>query len=217
MDSRLRSAARFSVRAVNTPIARRRLIRGLNEVPRPVKLEVGGTEKREGWLVTNVNATARHYLDATKSWPFGSGELSHVYADNVIEHITLDAGRAMLAEAFRCLRPSGVIRLVTPDIRTHVNLYLASAEPIETAAGKHYAALGLAVAHPIDLIRIPISCFGHHVGYVYDFETLAAELKRAGFKSPVRCELGESSHTDMQGLDRRSSEGGAQMAVEATR
>lgn len=205
------------MRTVNSPVAKRRLDRALASVPRPVKLEIGGTAKREGWLVTNVNATARHYLDATLTWPFAPGEVSHVYADNVIEHVTLEAGRAMMAEAYRCIAPGGVIRLVTPDIRTHVEMYLSGAAPTESAAGKHYASMGLTVEHPIDLVRIPIGSFGHHTGYVYDFETLAAELTRAGFHSPVRCELGESAHPALAGLDQRSHEGGAQMAVEATR
>jgi hypothetical protein len=217
VDPRLRSVARVSVRTVNSPLAKRRFNRALDKFPRPVKLEVGGVKKREGWLVTNVNATARHYMDATQTWPFEPGEVSHMYADNVIEHITLAAGRSMLAEAFRCLRPGGVIRLVTPDIRTHVEIYLSGANPTDSDAGKSYAALGEILEHPIDMVRIPIGSFGHHAGYVYDFETLAAELIRAGFNSPVRCVLGESEHSELAGLDRRSLEGGTQMAVEATR
>jgi len=202
---------------VNTPVATARLRRVLRDAPRPIRLEVGGLQRRSGWVVTNVNAVARNYLDATKRWPLEDGSVSHVYADNVIEHLPLPAGRALLVEAHRCLRAGGVIRLVTPDIRTHVELYLAGRASVSGAVGSTYRDLGLTVEHPVDLIRIPIGQFGHHEGYVYDFETLDAELMRAGFHSTAKCDLGQSAHADLVGLDQRADEGGAQIAVEATR
>jgi predicted SAM-dependent methyltransferase len=194
----LRAVVRAAVRTVNTPIAKARTTRVLAKAPRPLKIEIGGLHKRPGWVVTNVNAVTRNFLDATERWPLEDGSVSHVYADNVIEHITLEAGRAMLAEAHRCLRTGGVIRLVTPDIRGHVELYLSGAQAI-------------------DLVRIPIGSFGHHTGYVYDFDTLESELKRAGFHSVTRFELGESDQPEFKGLDQRGEAGDSQIAVEAVR
>jgi SAM-dependent methyltransferase len=217
VNPRLRTVVRASARAVNTPLAKARLRRTLRSVPRPIRLEIGGLKRRAGWVVTNVNAVTRNYLDATSPWPLEDGSLSYVYADNVIEHLPLDAGRALLAEAYRCLRPGGVIRLVTPDIRSHVELYLAGSPSVGSSVGSSYRDLGLVVEHPVDLLRIPIGQFGHHAGYVYDFETLDSELTRAGFNGTTKCNLGESSHPELAGLDQRTDEGGAQIAVEATR
>lgn len=216
VNPRLRAVIRSAVRTVNTPVAKGRTTRVLKSAPRPINLEIGGLTKRPGWVITNVNATTRNYLDATSRWPLEDGAVAYVYADNVIEHIPLEAGRAMLAEAYRCLQPGGVIRLITPDIRTHVEMYLAGPSAIDSAAGRHYREMGLTVEHPIDLVRIPIGSFGHHTGYVYDFDTLDLELKRAGFRSTTRCELGTSEHPPLAGLDLRGHEGGAQIAVEAT-
>ncbi len=217
VNPRLRSAVRTAVLAVNTPIARRRLRSTLAGTQRPFKLEIGGLTERPGWVITNVNAVTRNYLDATSRWPIEDGAVSYVYADNVIEHLTLDAGRAMLAEAHRCLQPGGAIRLVTPDVRKHVELYLRGAESIDDPVGRSYRDLGLVVEHPVDILRIPIGSFGHHTGYVYDFETLANELKRAGFHTVTEHELGQSEHAELNGLDQRTDEGGAQMALEALR
>lgn len=214
---RVRAAVRQAVLLVNTPLAKGRMRRAVAALPRPIRLEIAGTSDRPGWLGTNVSATARNYLDATSRWPFEDGALSFVYADNMIEHVPLDAARKLLAEAHRCLRPGGVIRLVTPDIRNHVELYLAGAKTLDEPAAQFYRDIGLVVEHPVDLVRIPIGSFGHHVGYVYDFETLDAELTRAGFASAARCGLGESEHPELAGLDKRSGEGGVQLAVEASR
>jgi hypothetical protein len=208
---------RAAVLTVNTPVAKGRLHRSLARGARPLKLEIGGLTRRDGWVITNVNAVARNYLDATRRWPLEDASVSHVYADNVIEHLPLAAGRAMLAEAARCLQPGGVIRLVTPDVRRHVELYLAGAASLDGSVGRAYRALGLVVEHPVDLVRIPIGSFGHHEGYLYDFDTLAHELKRAGFHSATEHALGESGHPELVGLDSRTDEGEAQMAVEALR
>lgn len=196
-------------------MARRRAEHAFAEAPRPLKLELGGLKPRPGWVVTNVNATARNYLDATARWPLENGSASDVYSDNVIEHLPLEAGRALLREAHRCLQPGGVIRMVTPDLRAHVDKYLAGAAPKGDPVASGYEEMGLDVGHPLDWVRIPIASFGHHAGYVYDFETLAHELKTAGFHSIVRCELGHSERAAMNALDQRTHEGGAQMAVEA--
>jgi SAM-dependent methyltransferase len=201
---------------VNAPFAKARLRRELSRTPPLIKLEIGGHKSREGWIVTNVNAVARLHLDATKRWPLKDDTVELVFSDNVIEHLTLQAGRAMLAEARRCLQPGGTIRVVTPDLRAHVEMYLSGTASLHNEAATHYRGLGLDVEHPVDLVRIPIASFGHHQGYLYDFDTLAAELERAGFTQPTRVELGVSQHSALCGLDIRSHEGGAQMAVEAT-
>lgn len=217
VNRRLYVTVRAIVRTANTPLAKIRLTRALAKAQRPLKLEIGGLQKRRGWVVTNVNAVTRNYLDATAPWPIEDASVSHVYSDNVIEHILLDAGRAMLAQAYRCLRPGGVIRLVTPDIRKHVELYLAGARSVEGDVGRAYRDIGMVVAHPVDLIRIPIGQFGHHEGYLYDLETLQYELEKAGFHSVIEKRLGESDHPELTGLDTRTDEGGAQFAVEALR
>jgi hypothetical protein len=80
-----------------------------------------------------------------------------------------------------------------------------------------YRSLGVVIEHPIDLLRTPIGEFGHHAGYVYDFETLDAELQRAGFQPAVRRELQESDDPMLRGLEERPTHGSLQMVVEATR
>jgi SAM-dependent methyltransferase len=168
-------------------------------------------------VVTNVDATCRHYLDATEPWPVAEGSVEYVFSDNVIEHLSLEAGRAMLREAFRALRPGGIIRLVTPDVRRHVEAYLAGQDALHSRLAHEYVSAGLVVEHAVDLIRIPIGEFGHHVGYVYDFATLADELELAGFHSIVRCDVGVSTHDALDGLDMRVALGDGLLAVEATR
>lgn len=212
----LRGLVRSGVQRANAPVAKARLHRELSRVNAPIRLEIGGHNPRAGWLVTNVNAITRLYLDATRQWPMETNSVECIFSDNVIEHIPLDAARKMLLEAHRCLRPGGVIRTVTPDLRAHVDMYLAGEDVETNDVAKHYREIGMTVEYPVDLIRIPVAAFGHHAGYLYDFDTLAAELRRAGFTNVVRRELGQSDHDSLRNLDLRGHEGGAQLAVEAT-
>lgn len=213
---RLILPAKPAVIAINKPFASARAKKAFADASRPLKLEIGGLKPRAGWVVTNVGPTTRNYLDATVRWPLEDGACQFVFSDNVVEHITLDMARAMFAETHRCLQPGGVTRIVTPDIRKHVQMYL-DGTGTDGHIADHYRGMGLTVEHPIDLVRIPIASFGHHLGYVWDFATLEAELKRAGFHSVREVTLGESEYPDLQGLDVRTKEGGAQIAVEAVK
>lgn len=215
VNPRLQAVVRAGVRGVNTPLAKARCRRLLEKTPRPLKLEIGGIVQRDGWVVTNVNAVTRNYLDATRRWPLEDDAVSHVFSDNVIEHLPLEANRAMFAEMRRCVRPGGLVRLITPNVRAHVEMYLSGSPALDDAAARHYRSMGLVVEHPIDVLRIPIGAFGHHEGYVWDFETLRSELERAGFVDVVQTATGESEHPEFADLDRRTNEGGAQLAVEA--
>lgn len=217
MNRTLFAVGKRVVGTANRPVARRRLQRALPMVERPFALEVGGRRPRPGWFVTDVGATTRHFLDATAPWPIEDGALSYVFADNMIEHVDLEAARRFLREAHRCLQPGAVIRLVTPDIGRHVELYLTGAEAVHGFEAEHYRELGLAVEHPVDLVRIPIGAFGHHTGQVYDRSALAAELTHAGFHDPTPCDVGASTHAQLRGLERRTDGGRWQLILEATR
>ncbi|MGI9084581.1 MAG: hypothetical protein ACR2FE_04740 [Aeromicrobium sp.] len=77
--------------------------RAVARAPRPVKLEIGGLARREAWLVTSTPGpatTGRH-----EAGPFEDGSLLRVYADNVIEHITLDRGRPCWPKPYGACAP----------------------------------------------------------------------------------------------------------------
>lgn len=217
MHPRLRRVIRPVVLAANTPVARRRTDREVAAARGPILLEIGGLVPRPGWLVTNVSAVTRNFLDASSRWPMADGSVRLVYADNVIEHLSLDQGRALLHEAYRCLQPGGVIRLVTPDLRKHVDTYLAGDAAVDGDLAAAYRQIGVRVEHPIDLVRIPVENFLHHEGYVYDAAALAAEMRAAGFTEVRECTIGRSEVPELDGLDGRTDEGPAQMALEAVR
>src|SRR5688572_3091577 len=82
------------------------------------KLQIGaGSSRLRGWLNTDIEpGEGLAYLDATKRFPFEDGSLHYIFSEHVIEHLTYDEGKAMVAEAFRVLAPGGKMRISTPDL-----------------------------------------------------------------------------------------------------
>jgi predicted SAM-dependent methyltransferase len=55
-------------------------------------------------------------MNVTKPLPLPDASVDVIYSEEVIEHIDRQAGRRMLAECFRVLKPGGTLRLTTPSL-----------------------------------------------------------------------------------------------------
>ena len=185
----------------------------------PYRVELGaGAVRREGWIPTDVWWRARYHLDATRPWPFPPGSVSHVYADNMIEHVPIDGGRALLRHAVSALEPGGRIRLVTPDVEKCAEVYLERGDLARAQLDAHRGA-GTRVEHSVDILRGVFIEYEHYRGYAWDFDSLNAELGAAGFTSIERCELEDSADPVLRGLESRvlPADRVTMLAVEARR
>lgn len=102
----------------------------------PVMLNLGcGTRSHPAW----VNIDFRGDGDTVYSWdlrkpiPLPDQCCDAIYASHVIEHFNRDDARQLLRECRRLLRPSGIIRLVAPDLEALAKCYLQTLE----AARRH--------------------------------------------------------------------------------
>ncbi len=140
----------------------------------PYRVELGsGLVRRDGWVSTDVWARAPLHLDATRPWPFPPGTVSHVYGDNMIEHVPLEGARALFGHALRALRPGGRIRFVTPDARRCAEIYLEGGELAQAQFEAHRGA-GTRMEHAVDILRAVFVEYEHDRGYAWDFESLSA-------------------------------------------
>jgi predicted SAM-dependent methyltransferase len=166
-----------------------------------VELGAGAT-RREGWISTDIWWGARYHLDATGPWPFPPGSVSHVYGDNMIEHVPIDGARALFRHAMKAMQPGGRIRLVTPDVERCAEVYLERGDRARAQLDAHRGA-GTRVEHSVDILRGVFIEYEHYRGYAWDFESLAAELDAAGFTAIERCELENSADPVLRGLESR--------------
>ncbi|TFV52989.1 methyltransferase domain-containing protein [Blastococcus sp. TF02A-35] len=181
----------------------------------PVKVNLGcGRTPVPGWINTDVQWRADAYLDATRAWPVPAGSVDFVYADNVIEHVTLEQGRLVFQHAFDALAPGGVFRLATPDVEAVARQYLENGELAQAGMARNRER-GRDFVHPVQLIRETFVGAKHYLGFCYDLASISAEMEAAGFVVE-RVPAGRSEHPELCGLEARMhpAEQATQLLVE---
>lgn len=176
---------------------------GINPVK---KLQIGcGGHPLNGWINTNLHEDRQSGvlpLDATQKFPYQNNHFDYVFSEHMIEHIPYKEGMHMLAEIFRTLKPGGVVRITTPDLKFLVDMYQGE------LTGRREAYVRWAtdsfvsdadVYDPIFVINNFFRSWGHL--FIYDEETLTRALEMAGFRNIVRFGVGQSAEGALQGLE----------------
>lgn len=84
------------------------------------------TFSRPGWTNLGVPAEKErtvdhgtdyvHELNSDAPWPFPDAELDAIYCAHVVQRLSDQAAERIFREAFRCLRPRGVLRVLCSDM-----------------------------------------------------------------------------------------------------
>ncbi|WP_246273185.1 methyltransferase domain-containing protein [Phytohabitans houttuyneae] len=143
-------------------------------------------------------------LDICEPLPFADGSVDWVYAEHLIEHVSLTAGTAWLTEVRRILAPGGVLRLTTPDLATYVDGYRSGDTFFSRHRGRMRAA-GLGPPMPARrafMFNQLFYLYGHR--WLYDYEELAYALVSAGFPDTAieRRAFRDGARPDVAELDR---------------
>lgn len=169
------------------------------------KLQIGsGTYNPEAWLNSDLEPKSPRAirLDATRPFPFPDGCFHFIYSEHMIEHIPYEAGRFMLTECLRVLRPGGVLRIATPRLGFLMDLYTADLSDTQ----RRYIDWETEIFIPwatAPRAAFVINNFFHAWGhrFIYDEETLREAMSLTGFHDVTLCQLGESRHEALRGLE----------------
>lgn len=160
------------------------------------KLQIGfGNNSLPGWLNTGISyMESKHgaYMDAGQPFPFPDASFNYVYSEHLFEHLTYQQAQNMLKESYRVLKPGGVIRIATPDLRFLLGLYQDPEKPLHKEYIAYTAKNGGLPSTAVYVINRFHTAWGHQI--IYDKETLSQALQQAGFKDICSCEVGESTH-----------------------
>ncbi len=179
--------------------------RYLDQAAEP-KLHLGaGPIRLAGWLDTDIVGGDAH-LDLGRPLPLPSDTFHYAFGEHVIEHIAETAIPGLLRELHRVLRPGGVLRLTTPDLRKLIALYEDRNPEMDRA---RYAAwfagvTGKDATHAAQILNDQLRLWGHR--HVFDEPELTARLHAAGFASVERREPLESPHPALRDLERHGDE-----------
>jgi predicted SAM-dependent methyltransferase/glycosyltransferase involved in cell wall biosynthesis len=141
-----------------------------------LKLEEFARER--GYIFERVNAK--------RGLPYPDGSADTILASHFLEHLNREEGNKFLADCFRVLKPDGLIRLAVPDTR------LLSKEYLEGGIMEfRHVNVGVDNAPDSAEAFFHLLLAGHQT--IYDEESIAKALERAGFKDIRTCEPFESA------------------------
>ena len=156
----------------------------------------GGGNVRSYWLTADVDPHADVYLDISRRLPIPSDSVDGVFLEEVIEHVPFEAGRKLLVECKRILKPGGWIRLSTPDPEWLVRVGSDESptqsqfaiREAERFFGRRVESAGL-----IGLALLNLSIYSHGHCCIYTWGALRSLLDSVGFHAVVRSCYRDSS------------------------
>lgn len=72
------------------------------------------------------------YMNLNRPWKYNNNSVDIVYASHLFEHLTIKSSNLFLSEAYRTLKPGGIIRIVVPDLYQICKKYLEEYNSADT-------------------------------------------------------------------------------------
>ncbi|NVJ91300.1 MAG: methyltransferase domain-containing protein [Methylocystaceae bacterium] len=174
------------------------------------KLQLGANRNGlEGWLNTDLHTIPgkAYAMDVSKPFPMPDNSIDYIFSEHLIEHIPSNIGAHMLKECARVLKDgTGVFRVATPDLTKLLGLLEDDLNEEQEFYIKSFVDLCLWDYTPYDGLEVVNHAFkgwGHQ--FLYDEKHLVAALKKAGFTSIKRCQVGQSDHGALRGIEHHGS------------
>lgn len=151
----------------------------------------------------NIESDKRAYiypLNIADPHPFPSEQFQFGYSEHMLEHLSQADSIIFLSEAFRTLKPGGIMRLCFPGFRGVLFRHYRSSDFEGAIQGKEEAYTNW-----------------QHVHF-YCFESLQLVAEHIGFSRVEEVEHGKSDHPELKNLESRpAKEDGFELLVELTK
>jgi predicted SAM-dependent methyltransferase len=162
-----------------------------------------------GNLVSKLFKTRKYdignlkYMNLNKKWAYQDNTVDVVYSSHLFEHLSLDAAKLYLKEAYRTLKPCGVLRIVVPDMyqicKKYINEYETdsyksqSTEFVMWAINMHregqYSNQSL-----LRKLILEWQGYPHQHKFMYDPKSLTTVVESNHFKDILLLEYGQSAY-----------------------
>jgi predicted SAM-dependent methyltransferase len=163
------------------------------------------------------------YMDLRNAWRYDDNSVDVVYGSHVFEHLSSSTATFFLSEAFRVLKPDGVIRLIVPDLYQLSKNYLDQFNiGDQSAADTFLFWINLAQENTYPQERSLATKvinfwqdYPHQHKSMYDFISLSKMLQNKGFSNIQQSFYGESKYIAEIGQVENTAEGVASIYIEA--
>lgn len=181
-----------------------------------INLNIGGGRGNvDGWISIDVDDGDIQW-DIRWGIPFDDASVHRIYAAHLLEHLSYPReALKFLREARRVLTPTGILRVVVPDIEAYLHAYANNDSAFFQDRMRfwtwtaEYSTNLEHILHYAGASRSETDYYGHHYGY--DLVTLRALLKNAGFDQAIRNDYMQSIDS-MLNIDDLSHAGAARHA-----
>jgi predicted SAM-dependent methyltransferase len=145
------------------------------------------------------------YMNLNKRWKYPDDSIDIVYASHLFEHLTIPSSNLFLSEAYRALKPGGIIRVVVPDLYQICKKYIETYESVEAVADTtkyimwainmhregQYGHIGL-------FKKIVLECQGypHQHKFMYDKNSLQLKFEEFCFVDCISLVYGISRYIE---------------------
>jgi predicted SAM-dependent methyltransferase len=149
-------------------------------------------------FIRAARASDIRYADAVRRIPEADRSVEVLYTSHMVEHLDANEARSFLREARRVLEPGGIIRVAVPDLRGHVNQYIADGD-----GDGFVARVYLSRPRPGRLLqKLSYLLVGdRHHQWMYDGPSLCRLITSAGFVDVRDMPAGQTSIPDPGPLD----------------
>jgi SAM-dependent methyltransferase len=143
------------------------------------------------------------YGDIIRGLPVEAQSCDGVYCSHILEHLSLEDFRIALDSTNKLLKSGGIFRFVLPDLAFYIREYQASDSP--TAALDFMRSSGIGEPHRNRGLRgLAKEILGNsRHRWMWDYPSMEAELKSAGFTHIRRAEFGDSVDPRFREAERR--------------
>jgi predicted SAM-dependent methyltransferase len=158
-----------------------------------------GPNVLEGWA--NIELTGDGPVigwDLRRPLPVESGTVEFIFNEHFLEHLELAQGRTLLLDCWRVLRPGGVLRISTPELRKLVDEYLAGRLT-------EWTDVDWVPETPCRMMNEGMRMWDHQ--FLYDAPELQRLLRECRFLEVRREEWHQSRHPELRGLECRPYHG----------
>ncbi len=162
----------------------------------------GGRHNIKRWLNGDIIG-GNIYLDARRPLPIADGSFDYVFTEQFFEHLSLNDGVSFLHEAYRILKPGGVLRQSTPSLAPLIDIYLdrhpgvSRNQVYDRHVRNHHPNRPCLSA--ADFFNDMMRLWGHQ--FIYDEETLELLYRQIGFINLSWRKFGESDYKNLCNLE----------------
>jgi SAM-dependent methyltransferase len=132
--------------------------------------------------------------DIVKGLPEKPESCDGVYCSHILEHLAYNDFIIALRNTYVLLKPGGIFRGVVPDLKSAVMNYIEQYDNVGAPANELMRNTMLGVENRQQSLSSSIkSLYGNskHL-WMWDYKSLAFELKKAGFVNVRQCRFGNS-------------------------